>query len=414
MGNPTERSKGAAVEDLASRVRALKERDGRSYASLGRRLNVSASTLHRYGSGESVPEGFAVLDRLARLCGADGEERRALEAAWTRADRARLPAPPPAPTPPAAPPPAAAPGPSPAPPPAAPSTPPPPAPPSASSLPSPPSASAAKAPRPRRTATAVGVAVAVLAVVLALVAVLLDRPSRTPSGAAPTSVPEGRAVPEGEPVPFTWTVDPQLWQGGCGHTYLVDRAPRTVAPPPVAADAGAWVGAHRAVHGGEALVRITLQGRSPSTAVVLQALHVRVVDRAAPLPWNAYRTDAGCGGAVTPRHFAVDLDRPRPVARPVDGYDASGAEGRTIPAVSFPYAVTASEPEEFVVAARTAGCDCRWYLELEWSSGGRTGSTGITDDGKPFRTSGAKGRPTYAYDASEGRWITGAESGQEG
>ncbi|KQZ16533.1 hypothetical protein ASD51_31880 [Streptomyces sp. Root55] len=89
------------------------------------------------------------------------------------------------------------------------------------------------------------------------------------------------------------------------------------------------------MHGGEALVRITVQGRSPSDAV-LHALHVRVVDRAAPLPWNAYRMDNGCGGAVTPRHFAVDLDRPRPLARPVDGLDASGAEVRKIPAVSFP------------------------------------------------------------------------------
>ncbi|MEU8859466.1 XRE family transcriptional regulator, partial [Streptomyces sp. NPDC048556] len=206
----------------------------------------------------------------------------------------------------------------------------------------------------------------------------------------------------------------QLWEGGCGHTYLVDRAPRAVAPPPVAADSGAWAGTHGAVHGGEALVRITVQGRSPSDAVVLHALHVRVVDRATPLPWNAYRMDNGCGGAVTPRHFAVDLDRPRPLARPVDGLDASGAEVRKIPAVSFPYKVTSFDPEELLVSARTAGCDCRWYLELEWSAGGRTGTVRITDGGKPFRTSGIKGRPAYVHDSAEGRWITDPDSGQTG
>ncbi|WP_435835752.1 hypothetical protein [Streptomyces anulatus] len=87
--------------------------------------------------------------------------------------------------------------------------------------------------------------------------------------------------------------------------------------------------------------------------------------------------------APPPRHFAVDLDRPRPLARPVDGLDASGPEVRKIPAVSFPYKVTSSDPEELLVSARTAGCDCRWYLELEWSAGGRTGTLRITDGGKP-------------------------------
>ncbi|MCQ0022816.1 helix-turn-helix domain-containing protein, partial [Streptomyces somaliensis DSM 40738] len=81
--------KDAAVEEFAGLVRALKARDGRSYEALGRRLSVSASTLHRYCSGATVPEEFAVVDRLALLCGADEEERRILEAAWTEADRTR-------------------------------------------------------------------------------------------------------------------------------------------------------------------------------------------------------------------------------------------------------------------------------------------------------------------------------------
>ncbi|ELP71335.1 helix-turn-helix domain-containing protein [Streptomyces turgidiscabies] len=404
--------KDAAVEEFAGLVRALKARDGRSYEALGRRLSVSASTLHRYCSGATVPEEFAVVDRLALLCGADEEERRALEAAWTEADRARRRAASPAPTPvpavSAAPesnpePSAPEPGPGPAPDPTAPD-------PSAAD-PSAPEAPRARArARPRRGAPApLLVAAAVALVVLALVAALLGHPTRTASAPAPASTAPGRTA---APLPFTWSIGSQLWEGGCGHTYLVDRAPRAVAPPPVAADSGAWAGTHGAVHGGEALVRITVQGRSPSDAVVLHALHVRVVHRAAPLPWNAYRMDNGCGGAVTPRHFAVDLDRPRPLARPVDGLDASGAEVRKIPAVSFPYKVTSSDPEELLVSARTAGCDCRWYLELEWSAGGRTGTVRITDGGKPFRTSGTRGRSAYVHDSAEGRWITDSDSGQ--
>ncbi|MEU9706583.1 hypothetical protein [Streptomyces sp. NPDC047981] len=175
-------------------------------------------------------------------------------------------------------------------------------------------------------------------------------------------------------------------------------------PPPAAQDAAPWARAQEAVHGEDTLVRLSVQGRSATEAVVLQALHVRVVGRAEALGRPAYRMDNGCGGALTPRLFDVNLDLPRPVARAVAGYDASGSTGRTIPAVALPYAVTAATPEEFLVNARTAGCDCRWYLELEWSGGGRTGTVRIDDGGRPFRTSGVRG-PVYAYDTLSRGWI---------
>ncbi|MFE5509371.1 helix-turn-helix domain-containing protein [Streptomyces sp. NPDC056529] len=394
--------KDAAVEEFAGLVRALKARDGRSYEALGRRLSVSASTLHRYCSGATVPEEFAVVDRLALLCGADEEERRALEAAWTEADRARRPA---APEPGAEPAPAPEPGPEPEPEPK-------PEPEPAHESEPVPEAEPAPAPEPvharvpdlpparrRRRWGWAGLVCGALAVVGAVTLGVVLLPGKAPERAAEP------------PVPLTWTVASDLWKNGCGHTYLVERTP---PPPPEAADARSWATAQGAVDGGETLVRVSVQGKG-AAAVVLQALHVRVVERGAPLPWAAYRTDDGCGGAVTPRRFEVDLDRPRPVARSLDGYDASGQEGRTLPAVSFPYAVSAAEPEELLVSAGTAGCDCRWYLELEWSSQGRRGTVRIGDeDGAPFRTSGAKGRPVHGYDSVERAWITGQESGQSG
>ncbi|MFF1506130.1 hypothetical protein [Streptomyces sp. NPDC058326] len=237
----------------------------------------------------------------------------------------------------------------------------------------------------------VGGALAVVGTVT-LGAVLLPGKSREPA-----------AEP---PAPLTWTVASHIWKNGCGHTYLVERTP---PPPPEAADARSWAAAQGAVDGGETLVRVSVQGRG-AAAVVLQALHVRVVERGAPLPWAAYRMDDGCGGAVTPRRFEVDLDRPRPVARALDGYDASGQEGRTLPAVSFPYVVSAAEPEELLVSAGAAGCDCRWYLELEWSSEGRSGTVRITDGGRPFRTASVTGGPPFAYDTVSRRWVAGEAS----
>ncbi|MFJ9809905.1 helix-turn-helix domain-containing protein [Streptomyces sp. NPDC101158] len=398
--------KDAAVEEFAGLVRALKARDGRSYEALGRRLSVSASTLHRYCSGATVPEGFAVVDRLALLCGADEEERRALAVAWSRADGARRPRVPkpgtkPAPEPGAEP--APGPGAEPAPGPGAGPARAPETAPTLEAAPEPePAPVHARVPalpseRRRRRWRWVGVVGGALAVVGTVTLGAVPLPGTT----------RGRAA---EPPPLTWTVTSHLWKNGCGHTYLAERTP---PPPPEAADARSWAAAQGAVDGGETLVRVSVQGKS-AAAVVLQALHVRVVDRGAPLPWAAYRMDDGCGGAVTPRRFEVDLDRPRPVARALDGYDASGEEGRTLPAVSFPYTVSAAEPEELLVSAQAAGCDCRWYLELEWSSEGRRGTVRIGDeDGAPFRTSGAKG-PVYGYDSVGRAWITGDESGQGG
>ncbi|WP_311767021.1 helix-turn-helix domain-containing protein, partial [Streptomyces rhizosphaericus] len=83
MGNAKE------VEDFAERLRALKERSGRSYGSLATRLHVSTSTLHRYCNGDAVPADYAPVERFARLCGATPEELVALHRRWILADAAK-------------------------------------------------------------------------------------------------------------------------------------------------------------------------------------------------------------------------------------------------------------------------------------------------------------------------------------
>ncbi|MGW7604318.1 helix-turn-helix domain-containing protein, partial [Streptomyces antimycoticus] len=83
MGNAKE------VDDFAERLRALKERSGRSYGSLATRLHVSTSTLHRYCNGDAVPAEYASVERFARLCGATPEELLALHRRWILADASR-------------------------------------------------------------------------------------------------------------------------------------------------------------------------------------------------------------------------------------------------------------------------------------------------------------------------------------
>ncbi|WP_328345043.1 helix-turn-helix domain-containing protein [Streptomyces violaceus] len=405
------------VGEFAALLRALKERTDRSYGSLARRLAMNTSTLHRYCAGEAVPVDFAPVERFAALCGATPEERLELHRRWLLALAARRR-------------------------------------PRTASVPEDEPDTAADPPplprrpwyRRRRVAVGLAAACALLATLGSLSALpdgrrpAADRartagpaasgtteamaPDRsgtspTPSDSPTTRQPSASATPKKKPspapssdrttapphggrkpsVPLTWSVNSQVWKLGCGHDYVVAKPPRQVPPPPAPQDAGVWAATQGAVHGGETLVELSVQGRT-DTAVVLNALRVRVVGRTAPAPGNAYAMDQGCGGAVTPRSFDVNLDKDRPIAHAVAGSDT----GVPIPAVRMPYRVSAEDPEVLLVTARTVTCDCRWYLELDWSSQGREGTVRVDDAGRPFRTSGIKGLPRYTYDTLARQW----------
>ncbi|PWJ03821.1 transcriptional regulator [Streptomyces sp. NWU49] len=457
------------VARFAALLRELKGRTDRSYGSLARRLGMNTSTLHRYCAGEAVPVDFAPVERFAALCGASGEERLELHRRWLRAVAARRRPRPAATAGAAASGPGGedaparerasggAPG-------AADGVDGPAAERATAGEPfagcgssdgdvvSGPLDEAARG-RPwyrrrERVAVALAAAGALLATVGSLSALPGDdrrssagggpsagggasvttgpatprarASSPAPSGSAapgespaPTGTPRRSSAPAAGPAapadsapagpPLAWTADSQVWAYGCGHDYVVAKPPGQVPPPPAPQDAGTWAATQSAVHGGETIVELSVQGTS-DTAVVLTALRVRVVGRTAPAPGNAYAMDQGCGGALTPRHFAVDLDKDRPLARAVAGNDA----GTPIPAVRLPYRVSASDPEVLRVTARTGTCDCRWYLELDWSSRGRTGTVRVDDRGRPFRTSGIEGLPRYTYDTSARRWASQA------
>ncbi|MET7436853.1 LacI family DNA-binding transcriptional regulator [Streptomyces sp. NPDC005568] len=115
-------------------------------------------------------------------------------------------------------------------------------------------------------------------------------------------------------------------------------------------------------------------------------------------------TDQGCGSDLTLRRFTADLDADRPIVRSKNGADA----GRVIPAAHFPYRVSAADPEVLLVDATTQTSDARWYLELDWSCQGRTGTVRIDDHGRPFRTTGIKKMAHFWYgtnDAGTRAWV---------
>ena len=409
------------VEAFAALLRQLKDRTDRSYGSLARRLNMNTSTLHRYCAGEAVPQDFAPVERLAAFCEATPEERLELHRLWLLAVAARQ-------RPRAAGEGAGA------------------EPTEVLEVQSPGGPSRPQEPvRPpappwfRRRRTLLGTAVGTVLLVTfgSLSALSADRspgdsakaprqsrtteppashrPSATATGPSPTrspASPPAGAAASADPrskdaaraggksgaaastgVPLAWSADSQIWDGGCAHDYVIGKQPDQVPPPPVPQDAAAWAATQGAVHGRQTMVQISVQGTS-STAVVLNALRVRVVSRGTPLKGTTYDMAQGCGGGLGPRYFDVNLDINRPIARAVSGADDRGDPA---PAVRFPYRVSAQDPEVLLVTATTQTYDCSWYLELDWSSQGRTGTVRIDDHGRPFRTSSIKGLPRYWY-----------------
>ncbi|MEU1478456.1 helix-turn-helix transcriptional regulator [Streptomyces sp. NPDC005760] len=424
------------TEDFAQLLRDLKDRSGLSYGTLAKRLHMSTSTLHRYCNGTAVPVEYAPVERLARVCKATPQELVELHRRWILADatRGRRPdqvtakgaddtkadaatdAETGADT-------------------------------GAANREPVVIHAAAEAEPPRRSSrlrhrrTALIAAVAVVAALGAVAYALRPTGIRAGDDTAPTiagtwdtgagrssaapspdaSRPKastsatgtptrtsgtegaGAAPPKGEggqdpgsattgAVPLTVGVRPYVYEDPCSQHFLVDSEPEQVGPPATEQDARRWAAAYGAVSGGEQRIALTVQGTGEET-VVLNALHVRFLTKGAPLAWNDYSMGVGCGGGVGTKSFDIDLDNGSPAVTAKNGQR------------DFPYKVSESDPEVFYITARTTAHDVRWDLSLDWSSGSRSGTVHLDDDGRPFRTSANLGRPGYDYPLGGSEWI---------
>jgi len=422
---------GSGADAFAEFLRELKDRSGLSYGVLAKRLHMSTSTLHRYCNGDAVPADYAPVERLARLCKATPEELVELHRRWVLADAGRgkkaAAVPPTAPATSAEP--------------------------ATSAKPAAPAeaveaveavevtdAAAVVAPR-RRTALVAAIAVAGVlgAVGLALglpaggdddrgerpagsVSVAGDdragestaaspSPSKSSPSASPTATAKGERKGKGAggkaaatpssvataAVPLTVSAAPYSWESPCSQRYLIDKPPGEVPPPPIEQDAAAWVAATGAVSSGEQYVTLTVQGTGEET-VVVKDLTVHMAGKRSPVAWNDYAMGypgVGCGGNVPTRSFTVALDATRPAVVPEAGHR------------DFPFKVSESDPEVYYIRADASAYDVSWYLELDWSSGSRSGTLRIDDGGKPFRTSGNNGRPAYEFPLGGKAWEAG-------
>ncbi|MFD8214990.1 helix-turn-helix domain-containing protein [Streptomyces sp. NPDC059697] len=231
------------------------------------------------------------------------------------------------------------------------------------------------------------------------------RPSRSPAPtpATPDAKPSGHSTDTGraqdsDEVPLTVSTRTYAWDDPqCEGKYLINRPPGEVSPPVMGQDVPGWVKAHGAVAADGQRVALTVQGTGDET-VVIESMHVRVVNSSTPPAWNAYLGSSGCGGGVETRSFDTDLDAGHPTIVP-----KAGQRG-------LPYKVSQSDPEVLYITAHASAHDVNWYVELQWSSGGRQGTTRIDDHGIPLRTSGSRGRPVYEYLLGGTQWYSVSEN----
>jgi hypothetical protein len=230
------------------------------------------------------------------------------------------------------------------------------------------------------------------------------RQDPAPVTASPTVRPTPRSPATGTPDPPPLTLAVHQLQSHCGTTWFVPSPAANIdfadPPPPTPGDPdppdlATWP-AYPASAGGSpaapASVYVTVQGSS-EVAVVLTGIEV-MVTRRQQTPEGTLLDDP-CGGPAEYRWLAVDLDQDPPrISRVLDEDTLEFRQEREeIPPerrqpIQFPYTVSTSDPETFLISARTADCLCDWVGVLRWQSAGRTGTITIDNDGEPFRTAG--------------------------
>ncbi|GAA3160727.1 MULTISPECIES: helix-turn-helix domain-containing protein [Streptomyces] len=205
----------------------------------------------------------------------------------------------------------------------------------------------------------------------------------------------------GDGIPLTANVRPYVWgdELPCFQTFLINRPPENMPGTPQTGDTVGWARGLGGVDAEHSRIGVVVRG-TEKEPVVLEALRVQVVGRGPALGWQHYNPSGGCGGGLTPSSYSIALDNTSPVVKAVPGEQA----GKTIPAKPFPRTVSSTEPEALAIRADAVSCDCSWYLELDWSSGKRSGTLPINDGGRPFRTSGAAAKTTYTYGGDPAKW----------
>lgn len=195
---------------------------------------------------------------------------------------------------------------------------------------------------------------------------------------------------------------------GCGY-WLVNKSPQDLSPmvnPGDSSSLANWIHSNDVADTRDTELVVTVQGQT-SRPVVLTDLQFVVVRRNYGAIPGALIGNM-CGGQLPGRYIEVDLSK-QPVrivaSRPVQMPSPNEPAWELKPVV-FPYSVSATDSEIFMIYADANQCDCEWYAKLYWSTAGKNGESTIDDGGRPFRTAPyQRVKNMYSYDPKLGRWL---------
>jgi hypothetical protein len=165
-------------------------------------------------------------------------------------------------------------------------------------------------------------------------------------------------------------------------------------------DPSAW----GAVEASDVQIQMVVSSNSPR-AIVLTGIRAHVFRRRPALQGTVVDVMPEPCAAPTVQIGTIDLDT-APPSWVYPGTPTGMAEGDNTAPVKFPYIVSESNPEPFVLTITTQHCDCTWDLELLWASGTTNGESIINDNGKPFETTAAAHLPsiTWSNQTNDGSW----------
>ncbi|MFD5724320.1 hypothetical protein [Streptomyces sp. NPDC127036] len=191
-------------------------------------------------------------------------------------------------------------------------------------------------------------------------------------------------------VPLTFVADAPSWH--CGDAVVIPGAVSALQMVPGPRPA-------KGVSASKTGLGFTVQGKEGET-VTLLGLAVDVISKHEPL--RGTRVPVVCQGDPPNRNLSVNLDQTRPqvvkaTARTGDGGSASDT--------GWPYTVSGSDPEHFVVQPSTRAHDVTFTLRLKWAWNGKRGELRIDDQGKPFRTTADRSATWLCPDSTSTRLV---------
>lgn len=190
--------------------------------------------------------------------------------------------------------------------------------------------------------------------------------------------------------PFTWTAD---WQSSPGHLFRQSAA--ELGPSPSAASHIQWArerhgvfslpvtvqGGRPAALGGIVLI---LRGKSADVPVTLLGLTLEVLERRPPIAGTRVYRPSGEGKMGRYIDFDVDAEPPRIID---SSHDPDYNPTMRQEPMQFPYQISTTVTELFLVSVRTAESDVTWRVRIAWSSGVDSGEALIDAGGSPFEVS---------------------------